>query len=390
MKDSFIVAMLSVVVTCFYTNETVYAQWDTNTNGADIYNTNAGNVGIGKTILPTADKLHIATATNTYGIVISSSYDEETKFQMANDAGNAIAYLYKDGDGSTPMVKLNSNGDTYFNGGNIGIGKTILPAADKLHIATATNTYGIVISSSHDEETKFQMANDAGNAIAYLYKDGDGSTPMVKLNSNGDTYFNGGNIGIGKTILPAADKLHIATATNTYGIVISSSYDEETKFQMANDAGNAIAYLYKDGDGSTPMVKLNSNGDTYFNGGNIGVGTANPQHPLHMGSGAYVTAAGVWTNASSRDFKENIRDLTTDEAMETLVHLKPTIFNYKIDKDDEYIGFIAEDVPELVATQDRKGLSPMDIIAVLTKVVQEQQETISKLQKVVNKIQGKI
>ena len=28
-------------------------------------------------------------------------------------------------------------------------------------------------------------------------------------------------------------------------------------------------------------------------------------------------------------------------------------------------------MPELVATKDRKGLSPMDIVAVLTKVVQE-------------------
>ena len=37
------------------------------------------------------------------------------------------------------------------------------------------------------------------------------------------------------------------------------------------------------------------------------------------------------------------------------------------------MGFIAEDVPDLVATKDRKGLSPMDIVAVLTKVLQEQQ-----------------
>ncbi len=43
------------------------------------------------------------------------------------------------------------------------------------------------------------------------------------------------------------------------------------------------------------------------------------------------------------------------------------------------MGFIAEDVPELVATNDRKGLSSMDIVAVLTKVLQEQQKTISEL-----------
>jgi acetolactate synthase small subunit len=43
------------------------------------------------------------------------------------------------------------------------------------------------------------------------------------------------------------------------------------------------------------------------------------------------------------------------------------------------VGFIAEDVPDLVATTDRKGLSAMDIVAVLTKAVKEQQKTIEAL-----------
>lgn len=46
---------------------------------------------------------------------------------------------------------------------------------------------------------------------------------------------------------------------------------------------------------------------------------------------------------------------------------------------ESYVGFIAEDVPELVATGDRQGLSAMDIVAVLTKVVQAQQQRIDEL-----------
>lgn len=38
-------------------------------------------------------------------------------------------------------------------------------------------------------------------------------------------------------------------------------------------------------------------------------------------------------------------------------------FNYKADNGQEYLGFIAEDVPEAVATADRQGLSSMDIVA---------------------------
>jgi hypothetical protein len=43
------------------------------------------------------------------------------------------------------------------------------------------------------------------------------------------------------------------------------------------------------------------------------------------------------------------------------------------------VGFVAEDVPDLVARPDRKTLSPMDIVAVLTRVVQEQQQRIEEL-----------
>ena len=102
---------------------------------------------------------------------------------------------------------------------------------------------------------------------------------------------------------------------------------------------------------------------------------------LHMSSGAYCTAAGVWVDASSREYKENIEELSAGEAMNALEELNPVKYNYKKEKDEGYVGFIAEDVPELVASKDKKGMSAMDVVAVLTKVVKEQQKTISALQK---------
>ena len=103
-------------------------------------------------------------------------------------------------------------------------------------------------------------------------------------------------------------------------------------------------------------------------------------YPLDMASGAYVTTGGVWTNASSREYKDNIEALTTDEAFGTLKGLNPVKYAYKKDLTEKHVGFIAEEAPDLVATKDRKGLSSMDIVAVLTKVVQEQQGLIKDLQ----------
>lgn len=62
-------------------------------------------------------------------------------------------------------------------------------------------------------------------------------------------------------------------------------------------------------------------------------------------------------------------------------------FKYKGTRDERHVGFIAEDVPELVATENRRGLSPMDIVAVLTRVVKAQQQ-IAALQAAVETLEA--
>lgn len=108
----------------------------------------------------------------------------------------------------------------------------------------------------------------------------------------------------------------------------------------------------------------------------------NPAHPIHaQTSGAFLSAGGIWTNASSRDLKTDVSPLSANDAVSTLKRLQPVHFTYKVEPEDQHVGFIAEDVPDLVATPDHKTLASMDILAVLTRVVQEQQETIDALQK---------
>jgi len=69
-----------------------------------------------------------------------------------------------------------------------------------------------------------------------------------------------------------------------------------------------------------------------------------------------------------------------EEALQALADLQPVQFRYKNDATETYVGFIAEDVPALVAMQDRQSLSTMDIVAVLTKVLQDQQKRIDELE----------
>jgi hypothetical protein len=121
----------------------------------------------------------------------------------------------------------------------------------------------------------------------------------------------------------------------------------------------------------------------------VGFGFDTPTHLIHLAGGAYSDGA-TWVNASSRELKKNIKEVTAEEAIKTVESLMPVSYVYKEGNQDTHVGFIAEDVPEMVATPDRKGLESMDIAAVLTKVVQEQQRMLKEQKEAMVKLQGKI
>lgn len=121
------------------------------------------------------------------------------------------------------------------------------------------------------------------------------------------------------------------------------------------------------------------------NQGNVGIGTWDPVERLHVEGNALIV--GNLELGSSREYKNNIQTLEKKEAIEALKALRPVRFNYKNDPAEESVGFIAEEVPDLVATNSRKTLNPMDVVAVLTKVIQEQQRTIEELSRKVDDLE---
>jgi len=138
------------------------------------------------------------------------------------------------------------------------------------------------------------------------------------------------------------------------------------RFKTANNiaAGNPITW--------TEMMTL-------LPSGNVGIGTATPSHLFSVGANGAGSDGAAWYTSSSREYKNNIQELSAERAREAVKNMKPVTFDYKDIPGYNHVGFIAEDVPDLIATPDRKSLSAMDIVAVLTKVLQEQQEEIEKL-----------
>jgi hypothetical protein len=145
-------------------------------------------------------------------------------------------------------------------------------------------------------------------------------------------------------------------------------------YRVFTNAGVAV------GNNFVPTVRLQIDYS-----GNVGINTAAVAGvPISTATGALLTAGGAWLNSSSRERKEHIQALSGAQALQALAELRPVTYNYKVDAEEKHVGFIAEDVPELLASKDRKSLSALDIVAVLTKAVQEQKRTLEEKSRMVD------
>jgi Chaperone of endosialidase len=127
------------------------------------------------------------------------------------------------------------------------------------------------------------------------------------------------------------------------------------------------------GVGASEAIRINTTGK-------VGIGMTSPTHLLDVGTSGAFCDGGLWVAGSSRAYKQDIHELSTEAAEEAVAALNPVTYEYKAAPTEHHVGFIAEDVPDLVAMPNRKGLSSLDIVAVLTKVVQQQQKAIAELQ----------
>ncbi|MEM1182350.1 MAG: tail fiber domain-containing protein [Acidobacteriota bacterium] len=209
-----------------------------------------------------------------------------------------------------------------------------------------------------------------------------------------------GNIGL-HTASPNAP-LHVLaggvshTPSNASTVAVFQSNETETDGAIVSilaGSGSANAQLWfgdKDDDNAGRVIYRNGSDSLSFwtsggerfvldGDGNLCLGCMDTVgDAIRHANGAHLTAGGTWTNASSRALKQDVTGLSTDAALEALAGLEPVTFRYRAEPDETYVGFIAEEVPALVAMKDRKSLTAMDVVGVLTKVIQDQQRRFDR------------
>jgi len=299
------------------------------------------------------------------------------RFVWYNPDGTARLYTDVKGD----LLTVTANG-------NVGIGTNPSLNQAQLHVEGKViysggsrgglsfgnrDTSGFVESPTKGE----RWAWYSSGGTARLWSGGD----KLSINANG-------NVGIGTTNPEGI--LHLNSARGNIKMLATSgggadfNYDggADSLFWFTHygkDTGDT-RFLWSDGTKTTDLLTLQ-------NKGNVGIGTPAPSEKLEVAGNVKCVKL---LETSSRESKENIAELSGKEAVEALKNLNPVKFNFKADSDKNlHLGFIAEDVPELVATSDRKTLSPMDIVAVLTQALKEQQNTISALAEKVKLLEAK-
>ena len=299
----------------------------------------------------------------------------------ANDSANGGANKFSIDDidgGRTPFTieaSAPSNSLYVDDGGRIGFG-TATPVVE-LHVKDG-DTPTLRLEQDGSSGFTAQTWDLAGNETNFFVRDVTNGSKLpfrVRPTAPTDSLYidTDGSIGFG-TDSPSFP-VHLLTDSSTNAALVVQRTSGATTLINATDTYGQF------GTGSNHSLRIVVN--------SVYKMELNADKSLNMASGASCTIGGVWTDASSRELKENIQSLGTEEAFNTLKNLNPVKYNYKADKAEKHVGFIAEDVPELVAATDRKGMSPMDVVAVLTKVVQEQQDTIAELKKEINELKKK-
>jgi len=306
-----------------------------------------------------------------------------SKFSIEDITGARVPFTIRAG-AATNSIFVDSTG-------RLGL-RTATPVLD-VHVNTS-NTPAHRLEQNNSGGFVAQTWDVAGNEANFFVRDVTGGSRLpFRIRPGAPTssldISASGEVGIG-TASPDGLQINVAVAEAARSVDnVRLGVLEGTPRLILEDSGSTQWEM----DNNAGRLRLFNPGAERFtitSTGNVGIGTAAPANPLQMASGAHVTAGGVWTDASSRELKQDIRELTPGEALNALVQIAPVRYASRIDPTEQHVGFIAEDVPDLVATRDRKALSPMDIVAVLTRVVQEQQKTVEAQQKAIAELTSKL
>ena len=268
---------------------------DADTIGDSIIFDNGTNVGIGTTSPGTYAKLEVSTSGQYEGIVLSNGTNS-VGWISGNSASNDNGQLSLS-SGGVQKVQINAASNSYFNGGNVGIGTTspsqklevagnvklgdsnklLLGAGNDLEMFhDGSNSYienytgdFIFTQALDDGDMIFKSDNGSGGTTPYFYLDGSSGISRVSRNFRA-------NDNVALQVGSNGDAGFYHNGTNTYiqndtgDLYIRSNFQDRDIILQSDDGGGSIA-TYIQLDGSTGAVDLNHYGSNKLKTTSTGV-----------------------------------------------------------------------------------------------------------------------
>lgn len=289
------ITALSSVPFSLHANTSGDNKW--NTNGTSIYNNNNGNVGIGTSNPETS--LQVTNPNSSSKVTIGAG---NTNYGTTNLMLGTTSYS----NGQSEIQSIAQSGIAWGNlllnpyGGNIGIGVTNPDAP--LHIMG-----GVHLNANNYQGgagIMFDEAPYAGNGHWVMDAYAAGFPPANKLRIYNDrtgitvhTIMDNGNVGIGdfqyweKALakLDVKGNMKLVDGTQGVGKVLTSDADGYASWQTFTESEPKVGNLSLNKIPHWNGTSLSDGAITEVSG-NVGIGIANPDAPLHILGGLHLNA----------------------------------------------------------------------------------------------------
>ena len=413
----------------YTTNGVAYATSATGLATGSALTFDGTNLGVGGS---PANVINAKSATQYKGVQVNNATNtiaELIGFNASNEAGGLKLY-----NAGNPIVQILSDGTSFLNGGNVGIGTTSPSYKGQVTATVAsggggwvfgvqetTRQGGLVMGSYGATNSRIGAIQGLwwGNAAANLLLNPDGGNVGIGLSSSLST-----GLSVNGSIRSQNDASNISylgftayTGTGASGLMYSyiGGDGRNTGYLTFNTVDAERARINSLGN---LLIKCTSNpsasvfGSAFIDNGvgasvlyqSTSLTSANALQVFYNPNGnvgSVYTSGSSTTYSTSSDYrlKENIAPMTG--ALATVAQLKPCTYTWKVDGASGQ-GFIAHElqavVPDaVVGAKDAlnedgsikpQGIDTSFLVATLTAAIQEQQALITTLTDRITALEG--